>query len=309
MRKKLKLPIALLGIAALVGSGLYAFNFYKQYKIKDAYARRFIHMPRSITDEEWGVFKTTNPAMSIPCADFKGKRTMVALVLGQSNAANSVYSLYTPRHAVYAYYNHACYKASDPLPGASGDRGSTWGRLGDRLIEAGLYDKVLFVSIARRGSSILNWAHYGDLTHLMRKTARELRADGLQLTHVLFHQGEADCPVGMSGEDYHVLLQSFLTELREAVGEKPAIFVCRTTRMRRLDCPDNADPRCFETCPGITRAQTEAADPGQGIYSGPDTDAVVPYDQRPDGYHFSGQGSDAFAAAWVPILARYLHGQ
>lgn len=309
MRKNLKFGVVFLGAAACIACGILGYNFSRHYRIKDAYARRFLYMPRLYTDQDWGVAKDTSQTMSVPCADLKGPRTMIALVLGQSNAANSVYGRYASRQAVYAYYDHACYKAADPLPGASGDRGSAWTRLGDKLVEAGLYDKVLFVNIARQGSSILNWAHYGDLPFLLRKTARDLRADGLEPTHVFFHQGEADCPVGMPGADYRTLLASFLGELREAVGDKPAIFVCRTTRMLRYDCPDKTNPDCYVTCPDIIRAQTEAADAGRGIFSGPDTDAAVPYDQRPDGYHFSAKGADDFAAAWMPVLTRQLRGQ
>jgi lysophospholipase L1-like esterase len=304
-----KLPYVKFGIifgslAILLFIIIVSVQFYSAYEVKDTYARRFLHMPRRLSDAEWHVFTDTKTAEPLLCAQVLGERTMVALIMGQSNAANTVEILYRPHQAVYMYYDHACYKAADPLLGASDLLGSSWTRLGDKLIERGLYDKVLLVSIARSGSSVLNWGRYGDLPTLFRKTIRNLKADGISVTHVFFHQGEADCPVGMSREDYRVVLASFIRQLRFALGEKPAIFISQASRYRKYDCPDNADPNSFATCPAITGAQADAVDESRRVYAGPNTDMVVPYDQRPDGYHFSAAGAEAFAEAWLPILAR-----
>jgi hypothetical protein len=91
------------------------------------------------------------------------KRVMVALVFGQSGAANAGE---TPRIAtrdVYNFYKGKLYRAQDPLLGATGNGGSVWTRLGDKLIERQFYDAVVFVPIAVAGSTISRWRPGGDL--------------------------------------------------------------------------------------------------------------------------------------------------
>ena len=50
--------------------------------------------------------------------------------------------------------------------------------------------------------------------------------------------------------------------------------------------------------------QTEAADPAHKVFSGPNTDLIVPWFDRNDGYHFTAKAADRFAAAWMPLLTR-----
>jgi hypothetical protein len=111
----------------------------------------------------------------------------------------------------------------------------------------------------------------------------------------------------MAREDYAVALGSFLRQLRFALGDDTPVFVSRASGYRQYDCPDNADPACFKTCPAVTRAQEAAVDPGRHVFAGPDTDQLVPFTERPDGYHFSAKGADAFASAWLPILGQGRH--
>ena len=55
----------------------------------------------------------------VPCAQIDKKNLMTVLVIGQSNAANHGQQKYQSRHSVYSYHNNECYRASDPLPGAT----------------------------------------------------------------------------------------------------------------------------------------------------------------------------------------------
>lgn len=302
-RKLLHAALLACAIGALSLAVLFGKRAYQAYELKDIYARYYLHMPRLLTDADWGVFNDTAKAARVPCAEVLGDRTMVALALGQSNAANSVNVRYTPRHDVYVYYDNACYKADDPLLGSSGVGGSVWTRLGDKLIEGGLYAKVLFVPIARGGSSILNWGKYGDLRVLLRKTAQQLTKDGIRLTHVLFHQGEADCCGNLGRDNYRAILASVIEQVRSEYGATAPFFISQASLCYRPDCPDVHDPGCYTRCPDILRAQADLVSPRQRIYAGPDTDRIVPIDQRPDGSHFSAQGANAFANAWLEILA------
>ena len=62
----------------------------------------------------------------------------VIFSFGQSNAANSGEGCYvaTNRVNVFNVFDMKYYRAVDPLPGASNNGASVWGRLGDKLISA-----------------------------------------------------------------------------------------------------------------------------------------------------------------------------
>ena len=92
----------------------------------------------------------------ITAAAPKVPRVMVALVFGQSNAANWGQGRRTAGANVQVFYKGRFYRASDPIKGADGEGGSVWTRLGDKLIAAKLYDKVIFVPVARGGSESLS---------------------------------------------------------------------------------------------------------------------------------------------------------
>ena len=82
-----------------------------------------------------------------PFNDFNNNEWTVIFTFGQSNSANYGQTTYTCKLEVYSWYNGRMAKAADPLPGAGGEKGSVWGRLGDKLIEAGMARKVLIVPV------------------------------------------------------------------------------------------------------------------------------------------------------------------
>ncbi len=251
------------------------------------------------------VFQGADAEQVVDCAGLPGPRTMVALVFGQSNAANTVEEGYVSTAPVYAYHGGVCRKIRDPLPGASDSLGSVWSRLGDKLVATGAYDRVVFADIARGGSSILNWGPRGDLNARLLSSIDELAARGLTPTHVLFHQGEADCAIGLPAAAYRTLLEAVLGQIRARLGGTTPIFISRTTLHQDFGCPDRLDPACYKSCPEIVAVQTALADPALHIFPGPDTDQLVPWSDRRDGYHFSSPAADRFAMAWLPLLGRH----
>lgn len=273
-------------------------------RLPSVYARYGDAMPIIDNRGEMAIFEGAPDEPAVDCAGILGPRTMIALVFGQSNASNTVDPGYDSSQAVFAAYGGQCQKAHDALPGASSQRGSSWSRLGDRIVASGLYDAVLFVDIARGGSSILNWGPEGDLHPLLLATLDDLRARGMSPTHVLFHQGEADCAIGLPAEAYKTVLDATIEGIRSRTGEGCDIFVSRASLFMDPGCGDRRDPRCYKACPAVIAAQTETADPARRIFSGPNTDLLVPWFDRNDGYHFTAQAADRFAAAWMPLLAR-----
>jgi hypothetical protein len=303
-----RLTLGVAGLAALVLLAIQpsadeaaARDVLSSESIQARYAGRAPVLPET---GELAVYTGPAGEPARDCAALADGRTMVALVLGQSNASNTVDPGYASGQPVYAFFGGSCQKAHDALPGATGFKGSTWPRLGDRAVTSGLYDAVIFADIARGGSSILNWGPGGSLNPLLLATLDDLVARGLPPTHVLFHQGEADCALGLDPHDYAAMLEAVIAQIRGRVGEACDILIARASLYLDPVCSNQRDPACYRSCPALTAAQTEVASPTRRIFSGPNTDLLVPWFDRNDGYHFTATAADRFAAAWMPLLAR-----
>jgi len=108
----------------------------------------------------------------------------------------------------------------------------------------------------------------------------------------------------VAAPDYAAMLDAVIDQIRGKVGPATEVVVARTSQYFDLVCGNAANPACYKTCPALTQAQTAAADPERHVLSGPDTDRLVPFADRNDGYHFTAQAADRFAEAWLPLLAR-----
>ncbi|MEB3273047.1 MAG: sialate O-acetylesterase [Prochlorothrix sp.] len=216
-------------------------------------------------------------------------QSLIGLILGQSNAANYGETRHRSRPGVWSFHNGTLIPAADPLPGADGDGGSVWTRLGDRLLASGFYNRVIWVPLARGGSAIAQWVPGGDLYDRIPPTIAQLHQANLGPTHVLWHQGEADAytwntPPALYQQRFRQLVQAL-----RAMGITAPIYLCLATRFQELD---RHEP--------LRRAQRELTqDPG--VYRGPDTD-MLGSDYRYDGAHFSTAGLDRFADLWLEVL-------
>jgi Carbohydrate esterase, sialic acid-specific acetylesterase len=225
----------------------------------------------------------------------------VLLVLGQSNAANHGEACYVPaRDAFSLDFRHMrCRCAADPLPGASGAGGSIWSRLGDLLIEAGVFRSVLFVPLAVGESSIKEWIPEGKAHRrtalALSRLRKELNASVLPFCAVLWQQGETDAnQTQMSAQAYKMHFHDVVADLR-ADGVFAPVFVSCTTFCE-------TGPHLFENRANIRQAQLELPDATFGIFAGPDTDAIGP-EARLDGYHFSEDGLGRCAKLWLDTLS------
>jgi hypothetical protein len=232
----------------------------------------------------------TTKRIRIPLNALKAKtRVMVALVLGQSHAANYGESPKTPRREVYNFYDGALYLAEDPLLGADHEGGSVWTRLGDLLIERNLYDAVIFVPVAIGGTEIARWQPSGDLHQSILNVIDSLHRQGLSLTHLLWHQGENDNLLKTGKVAYKRMFSDMLASIRTHGVDAP-IYVSVATM-----CGKHKPYRA------IQEAQTELVDRSAGIYPGPNTDTLgLAY--RFDGCHFSDEGLEREAELWVRSL-------
>ena len=225
----------------------------------------------------------------ITAAAPKVPRVMVALVFGQSNAANWGQGRRTAGANVQVFYKGRFYRASDPIKGADGEGGSVWTRLGDKLIAAKLYDKVIFVPVARGGSEIVRWGPNGDLNGVLMDTISATQKSKLKFTHLFWHQGEADNRLKTSGEVYKQEFLGMVKKIRAAGIDAP-LYVATATI-----CSE------FKINPELRKAQTDVVNPAQNTFAGPDTDTLG-LELRHDWCHFNSKGLDQHADLWLAIL-------
>jgi hypothetical protein len=219
-------------------------------------------------------------------------RVMIALVFGQSNAGNWGESRRVAGPHVFVFFRGRYERARDPLPGANGNGGSVWTRLGDKLIEAKLYDRVVFVPASIGATDISLWAPGGLLHKDLLRNVDEARKYGLRFTHLLWHQGESDAVLGISAADYEQRFLAMLKAIQSRGVDAPA-FVAIATRCGRY--PPNEI---------IRQAQIALVNPSRGIFQGPDTD-LLDERYRHDGCHFSDAGLDAHAEMWLRVIREF----
>ncbi len=223
----------------------------------------------------------------VDCQNLKG-RIMVMLAFGQSNSANHGETRYTPKRNVYNFFRGKCYRASDPLLGATGNRGSIWTRLADRVIEAGLYDTVLIASVGATGTQIARWKSDGDLHDRILSAIDALHSRGFRITQLFWHQGEQDTILDTKKEEYQAMFLDMLDSIRKRGVDAP-IYVAVASW----------DDDKFSQA--VQQAQMELPDPGKKIYRGPNTDELVSPVYR-YGVHFSAAGLEKVAQLWLQLM-------
>ena len=232
-------------------------------------------------------------ARSIPAAQPHKPRVMVALVFGQSNAANFGEERHVAGPNVFNLYKGRLYRARDPLRGANGEGGSVWTRLADRLIAEGLFDSVILVPAAIGGTEIARWTPDGELHPLILRAIEDVQRRRLKFTHLLWHQGESDAVLFTSRADYRQRFLAMLASIREHGVDAP-VFVATATRCGQ-----------YPVNPDIQQAQRELVDFTLGILPGPNTD-LLDETFRYDTCHFSKEGLDAHALMWLWQIKAYL---
>ena len=234
--------------------------------------------------------RLVTPAVANPAG------TTVILTFGQSNAANSGEERYDPRGTVHVFnvFDMRFYRAVDPLPGASHDGGSVWGRVGDKLIDAGTAQSVLIVPIAFGATYIKDWAPGGDCYRRLLFALHRLKSAGIKIDMLCWHQGEADANhTGMSGAEYCAHFRSMLRALREEAVNAP-VYVALATLCE-------GEPHPYQNAAEIRRGQKKVISIRDQVLPGPDTD-LIGIEHRRDGCHFSASGQELAAQAWFKTI-------
>jgi hypothetical protein len=219
-------------------------------------------------------------------------RVGVFIVFGQSNTTNSESDLYASKSNVFYVYKNKFYKYSDPVLGIDGKGGTVWGLLGDKLIQQGKYDCVVFKCVGRGGTSVIEWQPGTELYERIINGNNELKLLGLTPTAVLFHQGEGDNkyrPYFYQTKDYYTDFLKINNALRKENITAP-IYV---SIVSLGNSPKDT---------AITNAQNKLIRTVKGIRRGVNTDSLVGRKYRYDETHLNYLGSQIVSDLWFKCL-------
>jgi hypothetical protein len=244
-------------------------------------------------DQNWKSFRDVSGRDRTSCD--VTRNTAVIVTLGQSNAANYGLAPYTPQRDVVNFdvYDGNCYRARDPLLGASGMGGNFATPLGDILIQRGLYDRVIIAPIAMGGSTVEQWADEGRFNRRILVLIRRLFDAGLAPTHILWHQGEGNRGEGDGhGRQYRKNLLEVISTFRR-YGISAPFFVALATRCGIYPRPNGEN---------IREGQRTAVNPLMNVFLGPDTDQLGDEYRDSEHCHFNAAGLQRHAAVWANVL-------
>jgi len=225
-----------------------------------------------------------------------GENTGVFLVLGQSLADSSVNATYSPVNATKVdninIWDGGCYRLVDPMLGPSGSAGfgSLFTRLADKLITAGIFQRVNLVPFAMGGSTVAEWAPGGIQHAKLLLAPKRVVAAGIPLSAisaVLWQQGAQDAANGVTQTYYKDTHDSMTGAFRALYGNIPWFLAKSTT---------------ISYAP-IRAAIDQIVAAGPNVYAGADTDTVDRTTaNRYDTVHPTAQGADTMATLWVTAL-------
>jgi len=229
----------------------------------------------------------------VPVARQEIGNPAVFLIIGQSNGGNHGQTRFSAAEAVFNFnpFDGLCYRARDPLLGATGDGGSPWCLLGDALIGNGFARSILLCPLSVGGAMVAEWGPGGPYHQRLTYAIDRLRSAGFLPSYILWHQGEADVLNGTSSESY---VRSFLAlvESLRSLGVTAPIHVASASYF--------AVPAGHAASQNTIReAQRSLIDPNSAIFAGPDTDAIR---DRFDGCHMGESGLKEHARAWAASL-------
>lgn len=264
--------------------------------IADGLSRSIVGRPTRLLDSRRLSFSSTEARLvSDPGIFSPHPQVAVILTLGQSQMGNEgdPHGLYSPGPGVYNFnfFDGVCYVARDPLLGTTFNRSNFATRLGDYLVSRSVFERVLLVPVAHGGTFISEWIPGSEMYPRIVVALRRLRDLGIEVTHVLWQQGETDAAYAIDATSWMRHFSQLVSALRR-LGLSAPIFVAQSTRC----CGPPSDP--------IRAAQRGVVDPNNGVFSGPDTDPIGP-EYRWDGCHFSTDGLSQVAELWFTTLAAY----
>lgn len=221
---------------------------------------------------------------------------IVIVTGGQSNAANHLSDPVDERPDLPAamFYDGRCYRLADPLPGASGHRGSLWAALGQRLA-AQTGRGVVMINGAMAATTYSDWLtpQSGYLDRLEQAVV-QARSQGLEPHFLLWHQGESDAHSRAPAAQHAARLDALAGELLERIIPSPQarLVLYRVSICNGARSGGNGE---------LVAAQNQVAARRERVIAGPDTDLLGPR-YRHDDCHFNARGRDAVVEATLDVL-------
>ena len=217
----------------------------------------------------------------------------VLLVCGQSNASNEGERPYLPKHKIYNWNitDNRFYLAKDPLLGTTGEGGGFSTRLADLLVDSGKFAQVVIANVAIGGSFVHDWTPSGRYHGRLLAAVERLKEYGLPVTHMLWHQGEADAVVETDAASYQDRFMSIAQSLWQH-GLMSPIYVATAT-LRNHSQINTA----------VREAQQSLVN-NRTIFAGPDSDTLGANMRMADGCHLSESGVAAHAQLWLEALSK-----
>jgi hypothetical protein len=227
-------------------------------------------------------------------------RTAVIITTGGSNISSSAGGSYAVANieAVqnFSIYDGQIYKCVNPVLGASrnpiGGSNSANCQIGDALVSAGIYDRVIMVPTAVHGSFCELWA-YTILKQRAIVTMRWLRSVNLAPTWILPHLGEVDAQ-----------RQTPRAVLAQCFRDWAQLYVDHGAGAARFFVPIESMVT-WAINPTVQTAQADAIASGcPTCRRGADVDSLGGPNRLEDGVHWSELGAANLAALDVAVIAR-----
>lgn len=237
----------------------------------------------------------------------QGENTAVILIYGQSlpsNYVNSSYTVLQAKNHMFNPINGGVYKTKEPVVGCNGGRygysgvitGNATARIGDLLIAAGLYDRVIICNICAGGTSSTQWAT-GDCKQRLEKAGARLIACGLPPTFVIRDQSTTDTAAGTPAATMTANIGLEVATLR-GVGVTAPIFL-------NLSAWNGAASVGTPAYNAVRTGITNAVDEENEVYLGFDTDTIGS-GGRFDDIHFNSTGASTWATGIKDMIAAFI---
>ncbi|MEF3366260.1 sialate O-acetylesterase [Methylocystis sp. 9N] len=252
--------------------------------------------------DEFGRLTAYSGKIELSCP-MQDDKTGVIFAFGQSNSANhgEKYTALANYRNILNYFDGKCYDALPPLLGASGDRGSFLPLLADKLVAAGIYDKVVIISSGVAGTNIARWGSGGDLHGIARDVIRNF-VGKYDVTDIIWHQGESDYLANTSVDEYESQFRSLLDMVRENTIRAPA-YIGIASKCNMMSFFEKR----WRSSNSVTEAQQKLVKSGL-VVLGADTDQLITDNFRlPDKCHFNFSGEMATADAYAEAIKLH-HG-
>lgn len=218
--------------------------------------------------------------------------TGIFITYGQSNSTNHGQIGYVVKNDVHMFFEGKTYEYKDPSLGGTGLGGSVWGMVGDKLIEKGIYNEVIFSNCGWGGKTINELKEGEIFDYLVKNHSLMIEKYG-RVDGILFHQGESD-NFKDGPEAYYGSFVNFIDNLKSK-GINTNVYLSRVSF-------------CGETYPindRLTTVQNRLVNDLSNVFEGPNTDLLSePKFRLPDNCHFSQLGYHKFSDMWVISLSK-----